>query len=157
MVECLSSLFLRDQTDCMNLKIRPFSESDRTAVVELWQTCGLTRPWNNPDLDISRKLKVQPELFLVGECQEEVVASVMAGYDGHRGSVFYLAVLPEHQGLGYGRLLMTQVEERLAAMGCPKLNIVVRSSNAQVLEFYKKLGYATDEVVSLGKRLIPDD
>lgn len=80
-------------------------------------------------MDISRKLAVQAELFLVGEHQEEVVASVMGGYDGHRGSVFYLAVSPSCQGQGYGKLLMAKLEELLIAMGCPKLNIVVRTSN----------------------------
>ncbi|OGT70285.1 MAG: GNAT family acetyltransferase [Gammaproteobacteria bacterium RIFCSPLOWO2_02_FULL_57_10] len=138
------------------MNIRPFSESDRSAVIALWQACELTRPWNNPDLDISRKLTVQPELFLIGELQGEVVASVMGGYDGHRGSVFYLAVSPQYQRQGFGRLLMARIEELLVAMGCPKLNIAVRTSNEKVLSFYRKEGYSTDGVISLGKRLIPD-
>jgi ribosomal protein S18 acetylase RimI-like enzyme len=138
------------------MKVRTFSEADRHAVIALWKSCGLTRPWNDPDLDICRKLAVQPELFLVGLLQEKIMASVMAGYDGHRGSVFYLAVLPEHQGHGYGKLLMKRVEGQLSAMGCPKLNIVVRSSNGGVLSFYEKPGYVPDDVVSLGKRLPPD-
>lgn len=139
------------------MKIRLFKETDRNAVIELWQACGLTRPWNDPDRDISRKLKIQAELFFVGELDEKVIASAMAGYDGHRGSVFYLAISPSFQGLGYGQLMMQSVEDALKAMGCPKLNIVVRTSNEKVLEFYSHLGYATDEVVSLGKRLISDD
>lgn len=138
------------------MTIRPFSESDRSAVIALWQACELTRPWNDPDLDISRKLTVQPELFLIGELQGEVVASVMGGYDGHRGSVFYLAVSPRHQRQGFGRLLMARIEELLVAMGCPKLNIAVRTSNEKVLSFYRREGYSTDDVISLGKRLIPD-
>lgn len=138
------------------MQIRTFSESDRTAVIELWQACGLTRPWNDPDLDITRKLQVQPELFLVGEIQGKLIASVMAGYDGHRGSVFYLAVSPDHQGKGSGKRLMAQIEHLLVSMGCPKLNIVVRTDNEQVLKFYDRLGYGRDDVVSLGKRLIPD-
>lgn len=84
------------------------------------------------------------------------MASVMAGYDGHRGSVFYLAVSPDHRGQGYGKLLMAQIEHTLVSMGCPKLNIVVRTANEQVLKFYDRLGYSRDDVVSLGKRLIPD-
>ncbi|AFT72599.1 Acetyltransferase, GNAT family protein 9 [Alloalcanivorax dieselolei B5] len=116
----------------------------------------MTRPWNDPNSDISRKLHVQPELFFVGEVDGKVVASAMAGYDGHRGSVFYLAVSPEHQHRGFGQILMLKVEDALTAMGCPKLNIVVRSSNKQVLAFYRHLGYAVDDVVSMGKRLIPD-
>ena len=138
------------------MDIRSFRESDRSAVIELWQECGLTRPWNDPNSDISRKLTVQPELFFVGEIDRKVVASAMAGYDGHRGSVFYLAVLPDHQRRGLGKLLMQKIEEALRAMGCPKLNIVVRSSNDKVLAFYEHLGYAADDVASIGKRLISD-
>jgi len=85
------------------MKVRAFAESDRQAVIDLWKVCGLTRPWNEPDKDISRKLAIQPELFFVGEFDEKVIASAMAGYDGHRGSVFYLAVLPKYQGSGIGR------------------------------------------------------
>jgi ribosomal protein S18 acetylase RimI-like enzyme len=80
----------------------------------------------------------------------------MAGYDGHRGWVNYLAVAPEYRSRGYGRQLMRHVEEQLTARGCPKLNIQVRSANKEVLEFYSRIGYATDDVVSLGKRLIED-
>lgn len=138
------------------MQIRSFKESDRNAVIELWQACGLTRPWNDPNTDISRKLAVQPELFFIGEVDQKVIASAMAGYDGHRGSVFYLAVSPEYQHRGFGQLLMRKIEDVLKAMGCPKLNIVVRSSNEAVLAFYSHLGYATDDVVSIGKRLIPD-
>lgn len=138
------------------MELRPFVPADEDAVVELWELCALTRPWNDPRKDIQRKLTTQPELFLVGELGGRIIATVMAGYDGHRGWANYLAVAPEHRSLGYGRLLMRQVEERLTARGCPKLNIQVRTSNREVLEFYRKIGYAADEAVSLGKRLIPD-
>ena len=138
------------------MQLRPFRAGDENAVVELWQRCELTRPWNDPRKDIQRKLTTQPELFLVGEVEGTIVASVMAGYDGHRGWVNYLAVAPEHRTKGYGRLLMRHIEERLVAMGCPKLNLQVRATNQAVLEFYRKLGYSVEERVSLGKRLIPD-
>jgi len=138
------------------MEIRLFRESDRNNVIELWNSCDLTRPWNDPDKDISRKLRVQPELFFVGEVGEKLVASAMAGYDGHRGSVFYLAVSPDCQGQGLGRMLMGKIEATLEAMGCPKVNIVVRSSNEAVLAFYRRLDYSLNEVVSIGKRLIPD-
>jgi ribosomal protein S18 acetylase RimI-like enzyme len=138
------------------MDLRPFVAADEHAVVNLWQRCELTRPWNNPHKDIQRKLTTQPELFLVGESSGRIIATVMAGYDGHRGWVNYLAVAPEHRAKGYGRLLMQHVEERLTAIGCPKLNMQVRASNKAVLEFYRKLGYSVEERVSLGKRLIPD-
>ncbi|GEK46952.1 hypothetical protein HPA02_12350 [Bisbaumannia pacifica] len=84
------------------------------------------------------------------------MAGVMAGYDGHRGWVYYLAVAPGHRGAGHGRRLMAEVETRLAARGYAKLNLQVRAGNAEVLAFYRALGYVQDEVVSLGRRLIPD-
>jgi ribosomal protein S18 acetylase RimI-like enzyme len=139
------------------LRIRPFETDDEPTVIALWEQCGLTRPWNDPRKDIARKLKVQPELFFVGEERGVVVASVMAGYEGHRGWVNYLAVAPSHRGRGYGRALMTRVEERLEAMGCPKVSLLVRSTNPEAVGFYRRLGYAQDEVVSLGKRLIRDE
>ena len=139
------------------MKIRPFYEPARQSIIQLWQDCDLTRPWNDPDQDISRKVAFQPELFLVGEDNAQVIACAMAGYDGHRGSVYYLAVSPEYQARGIGKQLMSEIETRLCELGCPKLNIVVRSSNDKVLEFYRKLGYVTDNVVSLGKRLIADE
>ncbi len=130
--------------------------STKIGSTSFWKACGLTRPWNDPDKDISRKIAVQPELFFIGEVDEKVVATAMAGYDGHRGSVFYLAVSPENQGQGFGKKLMEKVEFPLKSMGCPKLNIVVRSSNETVLAFYSNIDYTPDDVVSTGKRLIPD-
>ena len=136
--------------------IRPFREADEAQVVALWRACGLTRPWNDPHRDIARKLAMQRELFLVGEEGGRIVASVMAGYEGHRGWVNYLAVDPGRRRAGLGARLMQRVEELLLAQGCPKINLQVRASNAEVLAFYRALGYAQDEVVAMGKRLVPD-
>ena len=138
------------------MHIRPYLESDENAIVGLWHQCGLIRPWNDPHKDIARKLTVQRELFLVGELEGKVVASVMAGFEGHRGWVNYLAVLPEHRGRGFGAALMKLVEEKLIDAGCPKINLLVRATNRTVLDFYSRLGYAPDEAIPLGKRLIPD-
>jgi ribosomal protein S18 acetylase RimI-like enzyme len=138
------------------LQIRPFREADEAQVVSLWQACGLTRPWNDPHKDIARKLQVQRELFLVAEEDGRIVASVMAGYEGHRGWVNYLAVEPAYRRGGLGARLMRRVEQELLARGCPKLSLLVRTSNIEVLAFYRALGYAQDEAVPLGKRLIPD-
>jgi ribosomal protein S18 acetylase RimI-like enzyme len=144
------------QTRDMPMDIRPFHPDDQAAVIALWQACELTRPWNNPELDITRKLSTQPELFLVGTQNGLVIATAMAGYDGHRGWVNYLAVAPTQQKRAYGKAIMAEVEQRLAARGCPKLNLQVRGSNAAALGFYAALGYGLDDVVSLGKRLIVD-
>lgn len=138
------------------MKIRAFQPSDEQAVIALWQECGLTRPWNDPHKDIARKLGVQPELFLVGVLEGALVASVMAGYEGHRGWVNYLAVSPRHRRHGRARALMQHVEAELLKRGCPKVSLLVRNANAEALAFYKRIGYLQDEAVPLGKRLIPD-
>ena len=138
------------------INIRTFQPADEAAVVALWHECKLTRPWNDPHKDIARKLAVQPELFLVGTVDNEVMASVMAGYEGHRGWVNYLAVAPRHRGRGFGRALVEHVERLLLERGCPKVGLLVRNSNKEAAEFYRRLGYAQDESISLGKRLIAD-
>ena len=141
----------------MNLEIRPFDLHDEDAVVQLWTDCGLVVPWNNPHRDIQRKLKVQADMFLVACLNGKIIASVMAGYDGHRGWINYLAVHPQHQRAGIAKRMMDEVEGRLQAVGCPKINLQVRSTNAAVIEFYKRIGFKADDVVSLGKRLEPDE
>jgi ribosomal protein S18 acetylase RimI-like enzyme len=139
------------------MKIRAFVATDTADVIALWERCGLVRSWNDPAKDIARKMRVQPELFLVGLLEETIVASIMAGYEGHRGWVNYLAVDRAHRRRGYARALMQHVEAALTAIGCPKLNMQVRATNVEVLEFYQRLGYVQDAAVSLGKRLIRDD
>jgi ribosomal protein S18 acetylase RimI-like enzyme len=138
------------------MHIRTFRAADESAVVALWDECRLTRPWNDPHKDIARKLAVQSELFLVGVVDEAVIASVMAGYEGHRGWMNYLAVTPRFRGRGYGRALVDHVERLLLERGCPKVNLQVRASNPDALAFYRRLGYVQDESISLGKRLIVD-
>ena len=140
----------------MTVRVRPFLDTDEDAVVALWQAAGLTRPWNDPHRDIARKKRVQRELFLVAEDADDVVGTAMAGYDGHRGWVYYLAVAPDRQGHGLGRLLMMEAEVQLLALGCPKVNVQIRSGNEAVATFYGRLGYTLDEATGLGKRLIPD-
>jgi ribosomal protein S18 acetylase RimI-like enzyme len=139
------------------MHIRSYQPSDELTVIALWKECGLTRPWNDPRKDIARKLKVQPELFLVGVVSGQVMASVMAGYEGHRGWVNYLAVSQAHRGHGYGKKLMQWVEQLFLEAGCPKINLLVRATNSGIVEFYRSMGYVQDEAVSLGKRLIPDE
>ena len=136
--------------------IRAYEAADEEAVVALWHRCGLTRPRNDPRKDIARKTKVRPDLFLVGVVGGAVVATAMLGYDGHRGWVYYLGVDPEHQKGGLGRAIMERAEELLRAEGCPKINLQVRTSNEGVIAFYKRLGYALDDVVGMGKRLEHD-
>ncbi|HEX6888285.1 MAG TPA: GNAT family N-acetyltransferase [Candidatus Nanopelagicales bacterium] len=162
------------------MRIRPFAPTDRGPVIDLWHRCGLVRPWNDPDRDLDRKLADSPWGMLVGVADPgrrpetrgpssgpdsgdaahgSVIASMMVGYDGHRGSVFYLAVDPVHQGRGHGTALMAHAEQLLLARGCPKLHISVRADNAAVIAFYERRGYqleGADHAVTLGRRLIVD-
>lgn len=137
--------------------IRPYQPEDEAAVISLWRSCDLIRPWNDPVKDIRRKGEVRPDWFLVGLLDGHLIASVMAGYEGHRGWLNYLAVAPEHRRHGHGRALVEEAERLLRAAGCPKINLQVRSSNSGVIECYRRLGYSVDDVVSLGKRLEHDD
>src|SRR4030095_16064063 len=89
-----------------SMLIRPFRPEDQSCVIALWQGCGLTRPWDEPQRDNARKMTEHPELFLVGDIDGHPVATAMVGFDGHRGWVYYLTVQPGLQGKGYGRMLM---------------------------------------------------
>ena len=139
------------------MRIREFQDVDADEVVALWEAAGLVRPWNDPYRDIERKKTVQRDLFLVAVEGDSILGVGMAGYDGHRGWVNYLAVRPDARQVGIGRALMAEFESRLLALGCPKVNLQVRAGNDDVLAFYARLGYEPDHAVSLGKRLIPDD
>lgn len=146
-------------------RIVPFEERYRADVVRLWQDCGLTRPWNDPDKDIDRKLTDPVGRFLLLLKQSEagagkgeaVVGSVMVGYDGHRGSIYYLCTAPECRREGLGKMLMDECEAFLVGLDCPKINLFVRADNEQATGFYNDIGYQVETTRILGKRLIPDD
>ncbi len=138
------------------MRIRPYRHEDRSQVIALWQECGLVVPQNDPARDIDRKMTVDPDLFLVGVAGDKVIATVMGGYEGHRGWINYLAVKPSEQRKGHGQAIMREVEALIQAKGCPKINLQVRSSNKATIAFYSALGYGEDNVTSLGKRLEDD-
>ncbi|MGF6192925.1 GNAT family acetyltransferase [Serratia sp. 2723] len=138
------------------MEIRVFRQDDFEEVITLWERCDLLRPWNDPEMDIERKLNHDPELFLVAEVGGEVVGSVMGGYDGHRGSAYYLGVHPDYRGRGIANALINRLEKKLIARGCPKIQLTVREDNDTVIEMYEKLGYEIQAITSLGKRLIED-
>jgi ribosomal protein S18 acetylase RimI-like enzyme len=136
------------------MEIRPYSESDQDSVVELWSDVFPgPPPWNHPVSDIRRKVALQRDLFLVATVGADLIGTAMAGYDGHRGWVYYVGVSPEHRRQGVGTALMKVVEQGLARLGCPKLNLQVRAHNAQAVSFYRSLGFEIEERVSMGKRL----
>ena len=134
-------------------QIRSYKPSDENAVLALWTRCGLISLDSTARADIHRKLSVQPELFLVGTLESAVIASAMAGYDGHRAYLYYLAVSPEHQRKGCGRAIMKHLEGLLRERGCPKLNLFVSTDNVSGLAFYERLGFAHNGMVSMGRHL----
>ena len=140
-------------TNGSTIQVRPFHAGDEQQLVDLWLTCGLVRPVNDPYRDIALKLAQSPDLLLVAERGDDLVGSVMVGYEGHRGWINYLAVRPDMQRGGPGRALMQHAELRLRDLGCPKINLQVRESNTGVIAFYEKAGFTRDAVVSMGKRL----
>jgi ribosomal protein S18 acetylase RimI-like enzyme len=139
------------------MNIRSYRPEDEKAVIQLWKACGLIVPHNNPVRDIQRKLKVNPEWFLVGTKGEQVIASCMAGYEGHRGWINYLSVAPLEQGRGHATEIMAAAEQLLREAGCPKINLQIRADNDQAITFYQRLGFIKDNVISMGKRLEPDE
>ena len=140
-----------------SLTYRDFMADDTESVVGLWHVCGLTRPWNDPHKDIARKVTDRNGAFWVVEDAGNIIATVMIGYDGHRGTINYLAVTPAAQEQGIGGELMRRAEAYLIDLGCPKVSFCVRKDNLPVLSFYDRLGYEIDDVHFLGKRLIADD
>lgn len=139
------------------LVIRPYEPRDEEQVIDLWFRCDLIVPWNNPRQDIERKLKVNPELFLVGELGGSLVATCMVGYEGHRGWINYLATDPDYRLRGIAARMMMAAEERLMAMGCPKINLQVRAGNDGAIRFYEAIGYVLDDIRNMGKRLREDE
>lgn len=138
------------------MEIRVFRQEDFEEVITLWERCDLLRPWNDPEMDIERKLQHDADLFLVAEVGGEVVGSLMGGYDGHRGCAYYLGVHPEFRGRGIANALLSRLEKKLIARGCPKIQIMVREENDLVIGMYERLEYEQQDVVMLGKRLIVD-
>lgn len=137
----------------MELAIRPYAPGDHPAVIAIWNACRLVVPQNDPARDIQSKMRFQPDLFLVALLEGRLVGTIMAGYEGHRGWINYLAVAPENRRQGIGRALMGAAETALRALGCPKINLQVRGTNRDVIAFYQAMGFREDDVISLGKRL----
>jgi ribosomal protein S18 acetylase RimI-like enzyme len=137
----------------LSFEIVNYRSEYQSAVVDLWRKCRLIIPQNDPIVDIQKKVDYQPELFFVALLDGRVIGSVMAGYEGHRGWLNYVAILPEYQGQGHGRKLVEKAIAELKKLGCIKVNLEVRKSNSSVIDFYMHLGFKDNEVVGLGKRL----
>lgn len=154
----------------MSFSVRAFRDTDRGTLQNLWaRVFPDDPPRNAPSLMIDSKLKVQPELLLVGEVEggdaaatvaggagarvATIVGAVMAGYDGVRGWIYHLAVAPEFRRRGYGAELVRAAEAGLRTLGCAKVNLQVRASNREVIAFYRSVGYEVEERVSMGRRI----
>jgi ribosomal protein S18 acetylase RimI-like enzyme len=136
------------------LSIGSFTEADRAALEQLWaRVFPDDPPRNAPAIMIDNKLKVQPELLLVGKVADTAVGAVMAGFDGVRGWIYHLAVAPEWRRRGFATELVRAAESGLRRLGCPKVNLQVRATNSAVVAFYRSLGYELEERLSMGRPL----
>ena len=138
------------------LKFRSLMDEDVGAVIALWQSCGLTRPWNDPRKDIAFARGKANSEVLVGLIGSEVVSSIMVGHDGHRGSFYYVAVEPKFQRRGIGAATIRAGERWLKERGVWKVNLLVRQDNIEVMSFYEELGYEVNAVMSMGQRFIDE-
>ena len=133
--------------------IAPLDMPDVPALVALWETCGLTRPWNDPERDAGLAIEGATSAILGVRDGDRLIASVMVGFDGHRGWAYYLAVAPDRRRAGLGRQLMDAAGAWLRERGAPKLQLMVRTTNADALGFYEALGLDRQDVVTLGRFL----
>jgi GNAT superfamily N-acetyltransferase len=135
------------------LAIAPIGDGDVTAVIALWERCGLTRPWNDPAADIALARRGAHSTILICRDGGAIIATTMVGHDGHRGWVYYVAVDPDHRGKGYGRAIMNAAEDWLRRAGIAKLQLLVRRDNAKAGAFYESIGYDEAQVVVFAKWL----
>ena len=127
--------------------------SEAAQAAALWEESGLVRAWNDPRADIEAALACATSTILAARDGGRVVGTVMAGYDGHRGWLYYVAVTPSQRGRGLGRALMTAAERWLAEQGARVIRLMVRAENEGVTSYYRSLGYEDSNMLVLGKRL----
>ena len=137
----------------MTLEIRDIADQDVPDVIALWNAAGVARPWNDPARDIAFARRDTHSTVLVGLDSGQIVASAMVGEDGHRGWVYYVAISPERQRSGLGRVMMQAAEDWLKQRGVWKVQLLVRADNAQAAKFYDQLGYRDTRSVCLQKIL----
>jgi ribosomal protein S18 acetylase RimI-like enzyme len=143
--------------DAEQVYVRTYQDSDSDAVAALWSVVFPNDPpWNEPILFIRRKRSMQPELFWVAQQGDQIIGTVVAGYDGVRRWIYHLAVHPYKRRRGTAGFLMQEAERALKALGCPKINLQVRTDNTRAIDFYTLLGYEAEERVSMGKPLDHD-
>jgi ribosomal protein S18 acetylase RimI-like enzyme len=142
----------------MNLRIKPASGNDETDVVALWRDCGLLVRHNDPGVDFRFARGKENSEILVGTGDDgQIVGTVMVGHDGHRGWVYYVAADPKRRTQGIGRAMMQAAEKWLTERDVPKLQLMVRETNAQVIAFYERIGFETVPRTVLQKWLKPSN
>jgi ribosomal protein S18 acetylase RimI-like enzyme len=134
-------------------RIREFREDDYEAVLRVWREAGLTIKPSDTLPELRKVVDRNPGTFLVAEEEGTVVGTVIGAWDGRRAWVYHLAVLPAARGRGTGRMLMEELERRLRAIGATKLNLLIEPGNAAVGDFYRKLGYAPDDLLFMTRLL----
>ena len=135
------------------MRIREIVIGDTQTLISLWQEAGLLVPWSNPKDDIKQALATATSTLLVMEDESQIIGSVMTGYDGHRGWIYYLAVKTGYQKQGYGKKLVQAAEEWLKSQGAPKVHLLIRKDNDVIQSFYHRIGYKTSDVVMMKKTL----
>ena len=136
----------------MSMEVAPYSETHFAGVKALWEEVFPDDPpRDHAEVSVPAKAKEHPELFLLALEEGRVIGSVMAGYDGHRGWLYRVAVAKAHRHLGVGAALIHEAEKRLWALGCVKINLQVRGANQNVTAFYQSLGYVVEDRISMGK------
>ena len=135
------------------MQVRSATETDRSSVIALWHVCGLTRPWNTPEQDFDFALAGPSSTVLVLEANTHLIGSTLVGHDGHRGTVYYVSISPDHQNQGIGKVLMDAAEDWLRECGVWKVNLLVRQENGVAVQFYEKQGYADQACIALGMRV----
>ena len=136
------------------MKIRNYTDTDYNYIISIWQTVlPDTKPHNKPQTSLEKKLKSNDGLLLLAEEDNKIIGTAMGGYDGHRGWIYSVAVLPDYRRKGIARKLLKELERKLTELGCLKVNLQVRATNSDVILFYKKCGFEIEEIISMGKRL----
>ena len=139
-------------TSASSARVRELAASDADAIVALWEQAGLTRPWNPPHADVALALSGPSSVILGIRDGDALVATALAGHDGHRGWLYYLAVAATHRGTGLAREVVTAGESWLRAQGVRKVQLMVRDGNP-ALGLYEHLGYERQDVAVLGRWL----
>lgn len=135
------------------MEIRRYAEPDFPAVVALWDEAGISVPYNDPAQEIPLAVASPNAALFIGEEHGKLVGTVLAGHDGHRGWLYKLAVAPAQQQRGLGRRLVAHAESWLAQQGMPKINLMIRDTNATVRDFYVRLGYVVAPRIVMQKGL----